>query len=131
MMPRFLVVDDEPDVCWALENVLRDAGYEVTTAGSKQEAWSLLVGGDFQVAFVDAKLPDGDGIELALEVQQRALTVAVVLVSAYYYAEDRMVQESLKRGLLIGFIPKPFMLDEVRQMAKFGVEISRLRREAC
>lgn len=131
MMPRVLVVDDEPDICWALESILRDAGYQVTIARSKQEAWSLLVGGGYQVAFVDAKLPDGDGIELALEVQQRALTVGVVLVSAYYYAEDRMVQESLKNGRLIGFIPKPFMLDEVRQMAKYGVEINRQRREAC
>ncbi|MFH0916150.1 MAG: response regulator [bacterium] len=131
MMPRVLVVDDEPDICWALESILRDAGYEVTIARSKQEGWSLLEGGGYQVAFVDAKLPDGDGLELALEIERRSLIVGVVLVSAYYYAEDRMVQESLKNGRVIGFIPKPFMLDEVRQMANYGVEINRQRREAC
>ena len=78
MVSRVLVVDDEPDICWALESVLHDAGYEVTIARCKQEAWSLLVGGGYQVAFVDAKLPDGDGIELALEVQERAVLAAVL-----------------------------------------------------
>lgn len=130
MAPSVLVVDDEPDICWALESILVDAGYEVTIARSKQEAWSLLVEGCYQVAFVDAKLPDGDGIELARQVQQRAPTVGVVLISAYYYAEDRTVRENLKNGRLIGFIPKPFMLDEVRRMASYGVEINRQRREA-
>ena len=63
---------------------------------------------------------------LTREPSNRAISV-----DAYYYAEDRLVQESLKNGRLIGFIPKPFMLDEVRQMAKSGVEISRQRREVC
>ncbi len=54
---RILIVDDEPDMCWALENILRPAGYAVTTTTRGVEALELLAGEPYAVVFVDAKLP--------------------------------------------------------------------------
>ena len=116
--PRILVVDDEPDVCWALENILCPAGYTVTTTTRGAEALELLARQPYAVAFVDAKLPDLDGLELAALICQQSPHTAVVLISGYYYQEDPMVMEGLAKNLYVGFVSKPFSLNEVRSMAR-------------
>lgn len=124
-LPRILIVDDEPDMCWTLENILRPAGYEVTTTTRGVEALELAVGGPYDVAFVDAKLPDLDGLELATLICQRSPHTVIVLISGYFYQEDIAITEGLQEGLFIGFISKPFDLEEVRLMARRAVERAR------
>lgn len=121
-LPRILVVDDEPDLCWALENILRPAGYAVTTTTRGVKALELLAGAPYAVAFVDAKLPDLDGLELAALIHQRSPRTAVVLISGYFYQEDRAVTEGLQKSLFTGFVAKPFDLNEVRLVARQAVE---------
>lgn len=122
---RILVVDDEPDMCWALENILRPAGYAVTTTTRGVEALKLLATEPYIVAFVDAKLPDLDGLELAALICQESPHTAIVLISGYFYEEDKAITEGLQKNLFIGFIAKPFDLEEVRRMARQAVERAR------
>jgi CheY-like chemotaxis protein len=128
-LPRILIVDDEPDMCWALENILRPAGYAVTTATSGVEALELLAGEPYAVAFVDAKLPDLDGLELAATIRQESPHTAVVLISGYFYEEDRAITEGLQKDLFIGFIAKPFDLEKVRLIARQAVARARAGKE--
>jgi CheY-like chemotaxis protein len=123
--PRILVVDDEPDMCWTLENILCPTGYAVTTTTTGAEALRLLAGEPYAVAFVDAKLPDLDGLELATLIRQQSPHTAVVLISGYFYQEDRAITEGLQNELFMGFISKPFDLEEVRLMASQAVERAR------
>ena len=123
--PRILVVDDEPDMCWALENILRSAGYAVTTTTAGAEALDLIAGAPYAVAFVDAKLSDLDGLELATWIRQRSPHTAIILVSGYFYQEDQAITEALKNELFVGFVAKPFDLEGVRLIARQAVERSR------
>jgi CheY-like chemotaxis protein len=129
--PRILVVDDEPDMCWALANILQPAGYAVTTATSAAEALALLSGrsdpqdAPYAAAFVDAKLPDLNGLELAALIRRGSPCTAVVLISGYFYREDSTIIDGLEKGLFIGFVAKPFNLHEVRLMASQAVEQAR------
>lgn len=123
--PGILVVDDEPDMCWALAKTLRRAGHRVTTVGKGAEALQLAADAPYAVAFVDAKLPDMDGLEVAAFIRQRRPECAVVLVSGYLDQEDGAVAEGLSRGLLAGFVAKPFDLQEIRQVARQAVERTR------
>jgi DNA-binding NtrC family response regulator len=120
--PHLLVVDDEPDMCWALENILCTVGYTVTTATSGTEALELLAREPYAAAFVDAKLADVDGLELAALIRQRSPHTAVVLISGYFYGEDSAITEGLDRNLFAGFVAKPFDLNEIRLMARRVVE---------
>jgi len=121
-MPRILVVDDEPDMCWALENILRPAGFTVTTTTRGAEALELLAQGPYLAAFVDAKLPDLDGLELAALIRRQSPHTAVVLISGYFYPEDPVITDGLQDSLFIGFVAKPFDLKEVRAMARRAME---------
>jgi CheY-like chemotaxis protein len=119
---NILIVDDEPDMCWALENILRPAGCAVTTTTRGAEALELVAREPYAVAFVDAKLADLDGLELASLIRQQSPHTAIVLISGYFYQEDRAITEGLQKGLFVGFIAKPFDLNEVRRMARQAVE---------
>jgi DNA-binding NtrC family response regulator len=123
-LPTILVVDDEPDICWALANILRPIGYAVATAISGAEALALVAGCErpYAVAFVDAKLPDADGLELAAQIRQQSPQTAIVLISGYYYEEDSTVIEGLRQHLIVGFVSKPFDMDQIRLQADRAVE---------
>lgn len=120
-LPRILVVDDEPDMCWALENILRPAGYAVTTTTRGQKALHLLGEESYAAAFVDAKLPDMEGLELASLIQRQSPRTGIVLISGYFYEEDEMVTARVDQGLFIGFIAKPFDLEKVRDLARQAI----------
>jgi len=118
MLPCILVVDDEPDMCWALQNMLGAVDFGVTTATRGADALELVTHHPYALAFVDAKLPDLDGLELALLIHQRSPQTSVVLISGYYYEEDRAISEGMQAGHFAGFIAKPFDLKEIRAIVQ-------------
>jgi CheY-like chemotaxis protein len=65
MRATTLVVDDEPDICWVIAHIIKAQGLNVVTACSGEDACFKLANGDFSVVFLDAKLPDMDGLEVA------------------------------------------------------------------
>jgi len=118
-------VDDEPDLCWALENALRTDGHAVDTATTGTQALDLLSKTPYSVVFVDAKLPDLDGLELAGLIRQQQPHAAIVLFSGYFYREDITITEGLESGLFASFIAKPFDLKECRHVARQAIERHR------
>jgi len=113
-----LIVDDEPDLCWALEHVLNQMGFYTIIARNGREALSLAEHTLFRTAFVDIKLPDVDGIELAMQIRGLRPDLPIVLVSGYYYEDDQALQQRMKETSISGFIGKPFLLEEVRKAAQ-------------
>lgn len=111
---RILVTDDEPDMCWALERILKGMGFMTAAATSGREALQLAERTPFHLAFLDAKLPDMEGIELARRLRRLEPAIPVVLVSAYFYEDDAQVQQWVRQGLIRHFISKPFLVDQVQ-----------------
>jgi len=118
---QVLVVDDEEDLCWVIEQALQPAGFIVTSANSGAQALASLAKHFYKVAFVDAKIPDMDGLSLADLIRQRSPRTRIILISGYYYQEDSAIAEGLKNNLFIGFIAKPFDLNEVRRLTRQAV----------
>ncbi len=111
-----LVVDDEPDVCWALETLLREDRFTVVTVGSGTEALRWLKESEpaCHLVLVDAKLPDIEGVDLARRIRTETSCAApLILVSGYFYKDDSLVQEILRTGLVSAFVAKPFRHDEL------------------
>jgi DNA-binding NtrC family response regulator len=110
----FLIVDDEPDMCWALQHILKGAGINSEKAFSGCEALELVKPDRFQLAFVDAKLPDMEGLELARRLREIDPSIRIVMISGYFYREDVEVQKALVGEVICGFVGKPFLHDEIR-----------------
>jgi CheY-like chemotaxis protein len=108
-----LIVDDEPDMGWALEHLLHSQGFVTQKALSSQEALNLMEQHRFACAFLDAKLPDMDGLELARCIQVIAPGTRIIMVSGYFYRDDVSIQDAITRGLIVDFISKPFLQEEI------------------
>ena len=108
-----LVVDDEPEMCWIFENIIRKAGFTGMKALSAREAITLAEGNKFGMVFLDAKLPDVDGLELARRLRKTKVNLPIVIVSGYFYQDDPTVEEALRSGLITAFVGKPFDHDEI------------------
>jgi|WetSurMetagenome_2_1015567.scaffolds.fasta_scaffold407937_2 CheY-like chemotaxis protein len=108
-----LIVDDEPDTCWALEHLLRKAGGSAERAASGHEALSLMESRCFSMVFLDAKLPDIEGLELARRLRDIDSDIRIVMVSGYFFKDDAAIKKALAEGLIYQFISKPFEHSEI------------------
>jgi DNA-binding response OmpR family regulator len=82
---RLLVVDDDPSICAAYEEIFRGQGYDVVTAGSRAEALQTLelLDGELDVLILDIGLPDADGAQLAREIAARIGSRPTLYVSGW------------------------------------------------
>ncbi len=112
-----LIVDDEPDLCWAMKHILDLSGISATIAQSGGEALALMHRHSFELVFMDAKLPDVDGLVLARQIREIDPTVHVLLVSGYFYRHDHVIQRALDEGIISGFIAKPFVHCDIFSIA--------------
>ena len=113
-----LVVDDDPDICWALEHVLDGLGVRSIRALDGQTALQAARLNRLTLALLDAKLPDIDGLELARRIRDADPGIRVLVISGYFYKDDPAIQTALAQGLIHGFIEKPFSHREVIETVK-------------
>jgi DNA-binding response OmpR family regulator len=94
--PSILVVDDEPDICANLCDILTEFGYHVDTATNGINALKLLDRGHYDVALLDLKMPGMSGVEVYREIKRRSSDTIAVIISAY--ASTASAHEALETG---------------------------------
>ncbi len=119
----FLIVDDEPDMCWLLEHLLSQGGYSLKKALSGRQAIELMKTHEFRLAFVDLKLHDMEGLELARCLKTADPSIRVVMVSGFCYKDDPTVQKALAEGLICDFLPKPFLHADIFRSIEFALSL--------
>lgn len=90
MKRRVLVVDDNPDSLMVLRTILESNHFEVTTAGSGNEALGLLKAGAFDAVLLDVMMPDMSGLEVLERIRETpsVARIPVILVTAKTQDED-------------------------------------------
>ncbi|NMC69998.1 MAG: response regulator [Myxococcales bacterium] len=125
---RILVADDEPGMREGCRKILVAEGYAVETAADGVEALEVFERhGDISVVLVDLKMPRLGGMELIEAVRQRDPDVVLLVITAY--AAINTAVEATKRGAF-GYIPKPFLPDELLLRVRNGLEMRALTIEA-
>lgn len=107
---RVLVVDDEPEVCRFVKNLLERAGYQVATAQVLPNTVASLVAERYDLVTVDLKMPDMDGTDVARLAKAVDANMPVVAVSAYL---NPIVEAKLRDLGVRHFIRKPFRAEEL------------------
>jgi CheY-like chemotaxis protein len=101
---RILCVDDHEDTCVMLTYLLGQEDYEVTPAGSIDEALRLVEHNTFDLYVLDKRFPDGTGVELCQRLFKLTPDVPIIFYSGDAYAVHR------REGIEVGasaYIPKP------------------------
>jgi len=106
-----LVVEDDASIRHLLEQVLRDAGYSVSTASNGAQALQFLSTGSPELLLLDLMMPDMNGWELlrCIATCGDLAAVPVLVVSA---AGANGLSEAQDLGAP-AFLPKPFDIDEL------------------
>jgi CheY-like chemotaxis protein len=111
-----LIVDDEPDLCWALEHLLSSIGQPCHTAPTAQAALDLTKIHQFRLAFLDVILPDMNGLDLARRLRQSDPFLPIVILSGYLSNEAATVAAARREGLICAYFKKPFLHEEILQV---------------
>ena len=100
-------------MCWVLKVTIELLGHSVMTAPSGHQALGAVLLSDFPLAFIDARLPDMDGLQLASKMAQRHTMTKIILISGYYSEEDLSIVEARQAMRVHGFLAKPFQLEAI------------------
>jgi len=109
---KALIVDDDEGIRWVLDKVLREEGLDVLQAGSISEAKEELANNDIGIVFLDVYLPDGNGMDFLATGTMQMPVVLLTAETTFGHAA-----EAYRIGAM-EYLPKPFDLDEVRQLVQ-------------
>lgn len=121
MTERLLVVEDDADINELLKNILRKAGYDVTTAFSGTEGLLLLEKYGFDLLLLDLMLPGMTGEEL-LSKLRRTSRMPVIALTAKGALEDKV---QVLEGGADDYMTKPFEKEEL--LARISAQLRRAK----
>lgn len=104
---RILVVDDDPEICQSLKDLLEEEQCAVETAASGVVAMEWLDRQKFDVVVSDVVMPDMDGYHLYQTVKNKMPNLPVVLMTAFNYDKDHIIKRSCLDGLQGVIFKKP------------------------
>jgi DNA-binding NtrC family response regulator len=124
---RVLIVDDEQSQRDMLAGFLAKKGFKVKTAGSGEEALAFFENESFEIALLDQKMPEMDGIELLRELRQIDPELQAILITAHGTIETAV---AAMRAGAYHYITKPLVnLDELLELISRAGEKHFLLRE--
>lgn len=125
-MAQVLVVDDEPNMRWVLQEALTKAGHTPHTVGSGTEALALLATTPIDLAILDLKLKGMDGLATLRVLHQRWPEVVVIILTAYGTVATAV--EALQSGAA-DYLRKPFDVEEILFKITRALERQALQHE--
>jgi CheY-like chemotaxis protein len=88
-----------------------------------RDALSRAAQHSFSLVLLDAKLPDVDGLDLAVQFRAADPNVPILLVSGYFSRDDAGVLEARSAGLVQAFVGKPFLHEDILRVVRHILEL--------
>ena len=122
---HILVIDDEPVICEGCGLALSEI-YSVDICNTGKEGLDTLLKGQYDLALLDMKLPDMDGMEVLRIVSQDKPGVYVIVMTGYSTVSNAV--QAMKLGAF-DYLAKPFTDDELILAVEKAIENKRLKEE--
>jgi len=107
---RILVVDDDENIRKVLKTILEDEGYTVDEAEDAKKAIEKSRRNVYNLALIDIRLPDMEGIELLTRMKDTVPKMRKIIITGYPTLQNAI--EAVNRGA-DAYILKPFDMDKV------------------
>jgi len=115
-----LIVDDDADICHTLTRALELQGYQVLGAGSGEEAILIAQEKACQIAFIDVKLPNIDGLETFLRLKEINPAILTIMMTGFRN-EVKDALDKAQAASAITCLYKPFDPSEATELvSKIG-----------
>lgn len=117
-----LIVDDDLSTCVTMLDVLQEKGYNTIKVSTGNEAIKLVKERDFDIIFIDIKMPTMNGLEVYLAIKKIKPNMKVIMMTGYRCEVQDLVNQAIK-NCAYACIYKPFDIETVLKMIE---EIKRL-----
>jgi response regulator RpfG family c-di-GMP phosphodiesterase len=119
-----LIVDDEPDVCDSVHDLLRRE-FRVLKAHSGQEGFRLMQEEEVHIIMTDQRMPQVSGVELLTKVKARNPQAVRMLFTGY--ADLESIIAAINQGHVYQFLKKPWQPEElIEAVRQAAVEYERI-----
>lgn len=109
MGARVLIVDDDADLAESLADILLDHGCDVSIAEHGQEAVERVCAEDFDVIFMDVRMPVMNGVDSFFAIRSIRPQARVVMMTGF---KESFVERAIQAGAE-GPLHKPFSVDDM------------------
>lgn len=124
---KILVVDDDESIRISFKQVLAKDGHQATIVESGNLALEQVKKNQFDLAFIDLKMPGIDGIELLKQIRNLSPKTDVVIITGFGTVATAV--EAMKFGAY-DYIQKPFPVETIRQVINKIVEKKNILKDA-
>jgi len=128
MSGHVLIVDDDEALSENLAEIVQELGVATTIARDRRSALALPATHDFDVALVDVRLPDGDGMSLLAPLRERFPFVQVMMVTGNASVEGAI---AAVRGAVFAYVLKPVSPPDLLDTARRALDQAALHREGA
>ena len=112
-----LVVDDDPGTCTTLKNIFRHRGYGVCTVYTGEEAVAEARKKDYDIIFIDVKLPTINGLETYLAIKEVNPEAVAIMMTGYRQEVADLVEEALNNNAYT-CLYKPLDMEEILRLVE-------------
>ena len=113
---RVLIVDDDADLAESLAEILIDHGCNVGIADHGQEAVQRACAQDFDIIFMDVRMPVMNGVDSFFVIRSIRPQARVVMMTGF---KEKFVERAIQAGAE-GPLHKPFTVDEMLSLIERG-----------
>ena len=113
---KILLVDDEPDVIYAIKNMLEDNGFQIDSFNDPVLALKSYKINFYDLVILDIKMPRMDGFELYIKIREKDPKVKICFLTAseMYYEKFRKTHSEFRKIIEEEcFIQKPIKNEEL------------------
>ena len=109
---KILVADDDENIRSFLKVLLSSKGHQVLFANDGNRTLASIIAEKPELVFLDYQMPNSNGVEVLRELTSINKKIDVVMMSGHDVTE--IETEFKKNKCVIGFLPKPFELDDLK-----------------
>ena len=123
---NILIVDDDAETLALLHEILSKEGYDISTAPHPKAALEQVEERAPDLVMSDIHMPDMDGLAFLEQLRAQQHDMPVILMTAY--GSLKTAVDGIKAGAF-DYLSKPFIIDEVRLVARRALEHKYLSRQ--
>src|SRR3989304_6145636 len=112
---RILIIDDDENIRKVLETILEEEGYVVETAETAKKAIEKSEKSFYNLALIDVRLPDMEGIELLAKMRENKPKMRKIIVTGYPTLQNAIA--AVNKGA-DAYVMKPFDVEKILQTIK-------------
>lgn len=125
-MPNILIIDDDDMMCTTLSSLVERKGHNAVSTMTLTEGIAAAAEKDFDVVFLDVKMPDGNGLEALAKIEASPSSPEVIIMTGF--GDPNGAELAIKSGAW-DYIEKGFSIKEITLSLERALQYRKEKKE--